>query len=258
MEPRWDSRFELKPGKWVFVPNGETIELGRKIKDELRQRWKAPAYFYHLRDGGHVAALKAHLGQACFIHVDIENFFQRINRSRVTRVLKGIYSYEEARDIANLSTVRLPEHMAKSFILPYGFVQSTLLASICLRKSALGNYLKRLAVTDGIKVSVYVDDIIISVADQSIAEDIFVDVKGAAEKSGFDLNRRKEQPPADRINAFNIELSQNSLHISPDRWLKFLDAMRETDNPARQQAILGYVGSVNLAQSEQLQADAFL
>ncbi|MFL9888289.1 reverse transcriptase domain-containing protein [Paraburkholderia agricolaris] len=257
MEPRWDSKFELRPGKWVFVPNGDTIELGRKIKDDLRQRWKAPAYYYHLRDGGHVAALKAHLGQTCFIHVDIENFFQRINRSRVTRVLKGIYSYAEARDIANLSTVRLPEDAEMRYILPYGFVQSTLLASICLRKSALGNYLKRLAATDGIEVSVYVDDIIISLTDQALAEDIFADVKGIAEKSGLDLNQKKEQGPADRISAFNIELSQHSLNVLPDRWLAFLDAMRETENPHRQQAILGYVDSVNPAQATQLQVQAF-
>lgn len=78
MEPRWDSKFELKPGKWVFVPNVDTIELGRKIKDDLSQRWKAPAYYYHLRDGGHVAALKVHLGQTCFIHVDVENFFSAL------------------------------------------------------------------------------------------------------------------------------------------------------------------------------------
>ena len=257
MEPRWDSKFELKPGKWVFVPNDDTIELGRKIKDDLRRRWKAPAYYYHLRDGGHVAALKAHLGQTCFIHVDIENFFQRINRSRVTRVLKGMYSYADARDIANLSTVRLPEDKEKRYVLPYGFVQSTLLASICLRKSALGNYLKRLSVTDGIEVSVYVDDIIISLADQMLADDIFAGIKSVAEKSGFDLNQTKEQGPADRINAFHIELSRHSLHVSPDRWLAFLDAMRESENPHRQQAILGYVDSVNPAQAAQLHAEVF-
>lgn len=255
MEPRWDSKFELKPGKWVFVPNGDTIQIGTKIKDELSQRWKAPAYYYHLRQGGHVAALNAHLGQTFFIHVDIENFFQRINRSRVTRVLKGMYSYAEARDIANLSTVRMPEDTTARYMLPYGFVQSTLLASICLRKSALGNYLKQLSSTAGIEVSVYVDDIIISLNDEAQAAKIFGDVKGVAEKSGFDLNKKKEQGPADRISAFNIELSQHSLHVLPDRWAKFLDAMRESSNPHRHQAILGYVDSVNPAQANQLEAE---
>ena len=257
MQPRWDSKFELKPGKWVFVPNGDTIQFGTKIKDALSQRWKAPAYYYHLRQGGHVAALKAHLGQTIFIHVDIENFFQRINRSRVTRVLKGMYSYAEARDIANLSTVRLPEDATGRYILPYGFVQSTLLASICLRKSALGNYLKQLSSTGGIEVSVYVDDIIISLNDQARAEEIFGEVNNVAEKSGFELNEKKKQGPADRISAFNIELSQHSLHVLPDRWLQFLDALRENENPNRHQAILGYVDSVNPVQANQLQAEMF-
>lgn len=254
MEPRWDSKFELKPGKWVFVPNGDMIKLGAKIKDEIGQRWKAPAYYYHLRQGGHVAALKAHLGQTCFIHVDIENFFQSINRSRVTRALKGMYSYAEARDIANLSTVRLPEDAERRYILPYGFVQSTLLASICLRRSALGNYLKQLSATDGIEVSVYVDDIIISLNDKTLAEQIFSNIEGVAKKSDFYLNQTKGQGPAEKISAFNIELSQNSLHVLPDRWHAFLDAMREDGNPHRHQAILGYVDSVNPAQANQLQA----
>ncbi|PXX41257.1 MULTISPECIES: reverse transcriptase domain-containing protein [Burkholderia] len=256
MDARWDSKFELKPGKWVFVPNNTAIELGREIKDDLQRRWKAPSYFYHLRDGGHVAALKSHLGQSRFIHVDIRDFFGSINRSRVTRALKGLYSYDEAREIANLSTVRHPEGRERRFILPYGFVQSTLLASVCLRKSALGNFLKRISVEDGVVVSVYVDDIVISLNEPERAEEIFGDLKKSAEKSGFDLNEDKEQRPAERINAFNIELSQNSLQILPERWLRFLDAMRETDNELRQLAILGYVDSVNPGQAAQLQVSA--
>jgi hypothetical protein len=153
--------------------------------------------------------------------------------------------------------VRFPGDTEKRYILPYGFVQSTLLASVCLRKSALGNHLKDLSLTEGIVVSVYVDDIIISLDDEMSAEDVFINVKRMAEKSGFDLNEKKEQGPADKINAFNIELSQHSLNVLPDRWLAFLDAMREADNPHRQHAILGYVDSVNSAQAAQLRAEGF-
>jgi hypothetical protein len=254
MEARWDSKFELKPGRWVFVPSHDTIKSGAKIKDEILQRWKPPAYYYHLRKGGHVAALKAHSGKTCFIHVDIENFFHRINRSRVTRVLKGMYSYADSREIANFSTVRLPEDPNKTYVLPYGFVQSTVIASICLHKSAFGNFMRRLSLQHGIALSVYVDDIIISLDDKAEAEKIFDDIKSVAEKSGFSLNEKKMQGPASKINAFNIELSQNSLSVLPDRWHAFLDAMREDENPHRHQAILGYVGSVNLMQASQLQA----
>ncbi|KWE79808.1 hypothetical protein WL79_04285 [Burkholderia ubonensis] len=105
-------------------------------------------------------------------------------------------------------------------------------------------------------VSVYVDDIVISLNEPERAEEIFGDLKKSAEKSGFDLNEDKEQRPAERINAFNIELSQNSLQILPERWLRFLDAMRETDNELRQLAILGYVDSVNPGQAAQLQVSA--
>lgn len=257
MEARWDSKFELKPGKWVFVPNSSAIETGHAIKDEIQSRWKAPTYYYHLREGGHVAALRAHLGQSVFIHVDIKDFFGSINRSRITRVLKGLYSYERAREIANLSTVIFPGEAERRFVLPYGFVQSTIIASICLRKSALGNYLKRISTEDGVAVSVYVDDIVVSLAESSRAEEIFAGLNDSASKSGLEINPDKIQRPSPAINAFNIELSQSSLSILPGRWNRFLDALRETNNEFRQQAILSYVGSVNGTQADDLKRAGF-
>ena len=59
------------------------------------------------------------------------------------------------------STVVWPNHTPKAYILPYGFVQSVIIASFCLHKSALGRYLNKLG-GSGFKVSVYMDDIIVS------------------------------------------------------------------------------------------------
>jgi hypothetical protein len=84
----------------VFVPNRETIQHGLFVKSSIEEKWTSPAFYYHLRDGGHVKALKAHIENQFFIHLDIKDFFGSINRSRVTRCLKGFYSYENSRAIA--------------------------------------------------------------------------------------------------------------------------------------------------------------
>lgn len=252
MGPRWESKFELRPGKWVFVPSPEAVRAGRRIKSELEKRWKPPSYFFHLKDGGHVAALRAHLGNTSFVHVDIKDFFNSINRTRVTRCLKGLYSYNDARDIAIFSTVIHPGMPPPTYILPYGFVQSPLLASICLHESALGKYLQGLSRKEGVRVSVYVDDIVISTSDGDLSSSILDKLKQVAVRARFALNDLKEEGPAAQIAAFNIELSRCSLVIQPDRWKKFVQALRESQNEHQRKGILGYVSSVSKEQARQL------
>ncbi|MFM0502916.1 reverse transcriptase domain-containing protein [Paraburkholderia caffeinilytica] len=236
----------------MFVPTEETVKIGQDIKSDIQGRWKPPSYFFHLKKGGHVAALKAHMHHASFIHLDIQDFFGSVNRTRVTRCLKGLYSYSEARDIASASTVIRPNMTERRFILPYGFVQSMILAALCFHKSALGNYIKHLSRCKDIAVSVYVDDIIISMCTDASAEDILRNAEAAADKSGFRLNPTKQEGPAPAINAFNIELSQNSLVITAERQREFLEALLASTNEHQQEGILGYVGSVNAAQARQL------
>jgi hypothetical protein len=162
MIPKWSSRFEIKPGVWVFVPAEETVKVGQEIKKNLEIRWKPPRYYYHLLPGGHVEALRANAENSWFVHLDIKDFFGSINRSRITRSLKSLFGYKQAREIANISTVIHPNR--GDFVLPFGFVQSPLIASICLHKSALGNRLQGLQ-KEGVTVSVYVDDLILSAND---------------------------------------------------------------------------------------------
>jgi hypothetical protein len=135
MNTKWSTRFELKPGKWIFVPTPEMIAVGKEIKSAIEKRWSPPSYFYHLRRGGHVAALRAHLGNAAFLRLDIQDFFGSIGRSRVARCLKSRFGYETAREWAHVSTVRDPSGAAGS-IIPFGFVQSPIVASLCLAESA--------------------------------------------------------------------------------------------------------------------------
>lgn len=202
-----------------------------------------------MSSGGHVKALKEHLHSNQFFRVDISQFFNNINRSRVTRILKEFYpSYDIARDIARKSVVPTPLDK-KKFILPYGYIQSPIIASICLSKSRLGKFLDEIN-NDGYVVSVYVDDIIVSDAgniskpDMDKTYEVLIDV---ANKCGFPINPDKSTPPSPEVTAFNVTLSANKLTITEQRLQEFLDKALES-NQSVIQGILGYVSTISYVQ----------
>lgn len=248
MNPKWSTRFELKPGRWVFVPTDEAAALGKQIKKSLEERWKPPSYYYHLREGGHVAALKAHVAHKTFLHLDIQNFFGSINRTRVTRCLKPVVGYKLAREWATESTVLDPANPDRSMI-PYGFIQSQILASMCLRESALGRCLHKIQVSSKAEVSVYVDDIIVSTNDENVP-DLHGRIKTAAARAAFALNAEKEQGPATEVRAFNVRLSSGLLAVTEDRLGRFIEALTDPDaSEPKRQAIIAYIKSINAAQA---------
>src|ERR1041384_3097719 len=97
MKPKWSNKFEIKPGKWVFIPTVEMVKVGKEIKQAIEDYWKPPRYFYHLRAGGHVRALRAHLGNSTFVRLDIRDFFGSINKNRITRCLKVKFGHVKSR-----------------------------------------------------------------------------------------------------------------------------------------------------------------
>lgn len=253
---RWTAKFEVKPGSWVFVPTDETLKYGNIIKKSIESKWSPPNYYYHLRDGGHVKALMSHINHQFFIHLDILNYFGCINKSRVTRALKRYWSYSEARDIASQSTVRDPSISSHiKFILPFGFVQSPIIASLCLQTSKLGRYLSKLNMLSEVSVSVYMDDIIISSNDINKLNIIINRIRPIAEFSKFPLNPNKEQGPSDSITAFNIELSKGFFQITEERLEEFKIAYQESDNFNVLNGILGYVATVNQDQLKEILHD---
>ena len=231
------------------MPSDATVEYGVQVKETLETRWQPPKYYYHLAGGGHIKALQSHLSHKFFLHLDIEDFFGCINRSRVTRNLKNLVSYQSAREIAFQSTVRHPTSSMPKYILPFGFVQSPIIASICLAKSALGNRLNEISKDPSFSVSVYVDDIIVSSdSDRDLNEKLEI-LSAAAERSQFPLNERKQEGPAPRITAFNIHISQKFLEITAERLNAFEQAYALTSNAHRKNGIRCYIKSVNEEQS---------
>lgn len=75
--------------------------------------------------------------------MDIADFFGSVSRSRISRVLKELFPHADARRMATVSTVQRPDDATRQ-ILPYGFIQSPLLASLALHKSGPGKYLDEL------------------------------------------------------------------------------------------------------------------
>ena len=250
--PRWISRFEIKPGAWVFVPSEKSIEVGKEIKLQVEKHWVPPPYFYHLQKGGHVKAIKKHLQSISFIHLDIQNFYGSINKSRVTRCVKKYLGYKKARSIALESTVKFPNAKENRYILPFGFVQSPILASLCLAESSLGGYLNKLYLQNKVLISVYMDDFVLSTRKKVDLNSILVCFKEIAEKSKFKTNPHKEEGPADKITAFNIDLQHKQVEIEFERYRKFIEAFNKSSNQHQRLGIRRYVNTINPVQAKKM------
>ncbi len=246
--PRWVVKFEVKPSSWVYVPTKQVADYGRQVHDELLKRYSCPSYYFHLQSGGHLAALHHHINDHFFAHLDIKNFFGSMSRTRITRSLKDILSYQIARDVAKKSTVPVSNGQSYSHCLPYGFVQSPLLASICLHRSYLGKIIERLHHSGYVRISLYMDDLIISGMNEAITKTAFELLKKSASKSHFELNATKEAKPQPLIECFNIYLSHRSLEITYNRLISFSEQYRASDNEFVHDGIIGYINSVNPAQ----------
>jgi len=246
----WKHKFEVKKNRWVHVPTKEMSLFGKKLNKIIHSKWKAPIYYYHLRNGGHVASARVHIENEYFSLIDISNFFESTSQSRVTRELKKIIPYEKARRIAKLSTVRVPNLKEKKFSIPYGFPQSPILASLCLRNSYAGSVLDSIVKAGIVEVSVYMDDIIFSSKDWVAINEAFDFFGSALERSKYKLNDEKTQRPSKHLVAFNLELSYGNIKVTPKRLVQFIQAYAQSENEYEREGIAAYVHSVNPCQAK--------
>lgn len=195
--------------------------------------------------------MQGHLSHTCFARLDLANFFGSINKTRVTRVLKSMVPYCDAREWAKLSVVPAPDHPMQ-WVLPFGFVQSPIIAALAFSKSALGTCIKRISVEENLAVTCYVDDIIISSTNAALVESALTDVAAAVARSAFQLNDEKCEGPASEITAFNIRLSHKSLLVTQARMQQFRSVISDSASAAQVRGIKTYVASVNHAQVNDL------
>lgn len=250
MTQKWTHCYQLKPGRWVFAPTEEARATGQRIKSAVEERWKPPRFYFHLREGGHVAAVHSHMPSKFFLRADIDNFFGRVNRSRITRCLKSWFSYADAREMASESVVKRPG--LEGFVLPYGFVQSPILASLALEKSKLGSLLRKLNRRCDLRVSVYVDDIIISGDDAVVLGGVSEKLIDVASEARFPVGVEKREGPGEEVTAFNIRVSHAALKITDERMAELRCKYQSTTSAYSKAGILGYVNSVNPRQGDAL------
>lgn len=209
----------VQSGKFVFVPNERCVRKGRRIIRHFRSI-HFPPYFYHYQPGGHIAALHAHLENRFFFKIDIQSFYYAIARERVTRALRR-YLMQGAKTHAMWSCVANPvPGRHPRYVLPIGFVQSPLLASLVLYHSPVSDAIMR-AMQRGVTMSVYLDDIVGSHNDEELLREAYDDIRQACVVGEFVPNPTKLTPPNQAIVAFNCDLMQGSATVTQARVAKF-------------------------------------
>lgn len=217
-----------KNGKPIFAPNDFSTDLGTKLKRKIAKKYKFDKFVYHFKDGSHVVALHRHRNNQFFCRIDLEKFFYSIRRNRVKRVLKSI-GIPKPEYYAKWSTVKNP-FAGGGYVLPYGFVQSPILATLVLAESPIGTYIRKLPL--GIAASVYMDDICLSGPDEDQLAEAFKGLLVAVEEAGFQLNHEKTREPAERIDIFNCTLEHGTTEVTPARVVKFYDVPRSANGVA--------------------------
>ncbi|MBZ9857983.1 hypothetical protein LB566_29805 [Mesorhizobium sp. CA13] len=206
-----------KNGKPIYVPNAFSSELGKRLKRKINAKYSFDRFIYHFKEGSHVAALHRHRKNKFFCRVDISRFFYSVKRNRVKRILKGI-GVSKSEYYAKWSTVKNPFE-GGGYVLPYGFVQSPILATLVLAECPIGAFLR--ALPGSITPSVYMDDLCLSGPDQAELKSAFGDLVAAVAEAGFVLNTDKTREPAEQIDIFNCSLENGSTEVLPERIEEF-------------------------------------
>lgn len=218
-------KYQIK-GKPVFVPS----DLGRRIGEHVKQRVEDAVvfdpFYYHLRDGGHVAALHSHRPNSYFAKIDLSRFFYTIGRNQVVRALREI-GVERAEQYGKWSTVRNPYEEPR-YSLPYGFVQSPILASLVLARSSLGTLLRELA--QQVTISIYVDDISVSSTSVEAVTHAYARLVEGVPAAGFIVNDAKSRPPAAAMEVFNCDLERDRVKVREGRVEQFYAEPRSTES----------------------------
>lgn len=237
----YEKRFELKPGKFVYIQRTDALIRGRAAIKQITKRYKPHRIFFHFkRQGGHIAALRMHQGSAFFSRFDITNFFGQVTRTKVYRVLREI-GFPKARAF-NIAVDGVVVEGGKK-VVPYGFCQSPILATLVLEKSHLGVHLRQLS-DAGFLVSVYMDDILISCDDQAALSEASEAVVSAAGTAGFPFSDEKLAVAVNGVDSFNCHITAAEITILEDRMQQFVnDYMAASD--AGKAAIEKYVEAVS-------------
>jgi hypothetical protein len=209
-------------GKPIFVPSELGERVGKDLKDRVYNAYSFKDYFFHLRKGGHVAAIHSHRPHKYFCKLDIENFFYSISRNRVVRAIREV-GIPRASFYGKFSCVKNPYYQP-SYSLPYGFIQSPILASLVLAQSSLGQCLAKCSTK--VNLAVYVDDITMSSNCKKTLELCYAEVFASFDSSNFSPNISKCIAPTESMIAFNCNVDQHLTRVQDSRIAEFYSTQR--------------------------------
>ena len=248
MTTNYEYRFEVRPGRFVYLPTDDARREGERIRRDILSKWSpAPVFFHLFRRGGHVVAAKHHAAQRYFGKRDIDHFFGKVTKTKVARSLERIgFDYRTAFNTATNSVVsaEIGKHV------PYGFVQSPVLATLALEKSALGSFLLR-SRHAGLTVTAFMDDIAFSSNDPELVRRFGSDLEAAAEKARFPFAAAKTVECATKMEVFNCSVEEGQLQITEERMKKFLGDLPGA-SAARRSGMINYVNAINETQGQEL------
>jgi hypothetical protein len=101
------------------------------------------------------------------------------------------------------------------------------------------------------RLSCYVDDVVLSGAEEHAVESGRLALIEAARQSNFLVNATKSQLPGPEITVFNIVLSKGEMALTDARLGEFERGLVQA-TPSRAAAIFAYIGSVNRSQADRL------
>lgn len=224
----YEYRLELPNGKPAYAPSRLGRKIGRDLLSKVRRRFQPDPFYYHLNEGGHVEAIHVHRTKKYFARLDLENFFYSISRNRVVRAIQDL-ALPRGEHYAKWSTVKNP-YAPPNYSLPYGFVQSPILASLVLARSPLGQFLREI---DGqVMVSVYVDDIAISGNNRRVLEKTYRKLRRKAVESEFRINETKSCTPNTAVELFNCHLAHMRTVVTDERRGRFYVEARSHQSEA--------------------------
>lgn len=227
----------LRKGKPVFVPTTIGRRIGKEIKGEVERAYAFDPMYSHLNAGGHVAALHLHRENTLFARIDLSRFFYSISRRRIKSALDRV-GVGKAEFYSKWSTVRNPYDDPR-YALPYGFVQSPILASLVVATSEVGKHLSSLPAE--VLPAVYVDDITLSAQDSHALDEAFQSTLAAIKADGFLVSESKVRSPSPEMDIFNCDLSHGRTVVRDERVAEFMAGGPE---PASEEAFLAYCASV--------------
>jgi hypothetical protein len=217
MYVNYQLKYQTK-GRIIYSPTDECRTYGERLIEECKRRIALPDYHYHYTPGGHVAALHKHIQNQFFFRIDIQRFFYAIRRNRVSDALRH-FSIPNPRERAKWSCVANP-YSGGGYVLPIGFVQSPMLASLVIMRSPLAKSIER-AQKKGAFLSMYFDDFIGSAPDLALLQDVFSDFIASCEAASLPINDAKLVEPSAVATAFNCDLRPGFTAVTDERTAKF-------------------------------------